>query len=82
MAASMCNSESGFYKSEILVEKINEATEILLKAQYSDGTLDAGGNRQSPPDTAFILEYICPAAAILKNSKQKGLDELKDKLRD
>ncbi|WP_281310171.1 hypothetical protein [Flavobacterium flavigenum] len=81
MAASMCNSESGFYKSEILVEKINEATEILLKAQYSDGTLDAGGNRQSPPDTAFVLEYICPAAAILKNSKQKGLDELKDKLK-
>ncbi|MFB9109751.1 hypothetical protein [Flavobacterium gyeonganense] len=81
MAASMCNSESGFYKSEILVEKINEAIEVLLKAQYSDGTLDAGGNRQSPPDTAFILEYICPAAAILKNSKQKGLDELKDKLK-
>lgn len=81
MTASMCNSESGFYKSEILVEKINEVTEILLKAQYSDGTLDAGGNRQSPPDTAFILEYICPAAAILKNNKQKDLEGLKDKLK-
>lgn len=81
MAASMCNSESVFFKSQILVAKINEAIDVLLKAQYSDGTLDAGGNRQSPPDTAFILEYICPAAAILKNSKQKGLDELKDKLK-
>jgi hypothetical protein len=81
MTAAMCNSGSEFYKSEILVVKINEAIEILLKAQYSDGTLDAGGNRQSPPDTAFILEYICTAAAILKDNKQKGLDELKDKLK-
>ena len=81
MTASMSNSDSEYYKSKILTEKLNEAIDFLLKEQYSDGTLDAGGNRQSPPDTAFILEYICPAAAILKNNKQADLVQLKDKLK-
>lgn len=81
MTASVCNSESEFYKSKIVGEKLNEAIDILLKEQYADGTLDAGGNRQSPPDTAFILEYICPAAAILKENKQKDLEDLKVKLK-
>lgn len=81
MSASISHPQSEFYKSKILAEKLNGAIDILLKEQYSDGTLDAGGNRQSPPDTAFILEYICPAAAILKNNKQKDLEELRDKLK-
>lgn len=81
MTASMSNSGSEYYKSKVLAEKLNEAIDVLLKEQYSDGTLDAGGNRQSPPDTAFILEYICPAAAILKNNKQSDLVLLKDKLK-
>ena len=81
MTASMSNSGSEYYKSKVLAEKLNEAIDVLLKEQYSDGTLDAGGNRQSPPDTAFILEYICPAAAILKSNKQADLVLLKDKLK-
>ncbi|KFF02638.1 hypothetical protein [Flavobacterium reichenbachii] len=81
MTASLSNSGSEYYKSVLLTEKINESIDILLKEQYSDGTLDAGGNRQSPPDTAFILEYICPAAVLLKNHKQNDLAPLKDKLK-
>lgn len=81
MTASISNSGSEYYKSKVLAEKMNEAIDVLLKEQYSDGTLDAGGNRQSPPDTAFILEYICPAAAILKSNKQSDLVLLKDKLK-
>lgn len=81
MTASMSNSGSEYYKSKVLVEKMNESIDVLLKEQYSDGTLDAGGNRQSPPDTAFILEYICPAATILKSNKQSDIAPLKDKLK-
>jgi len=81
MIASISNLESEYYKSKVLAKKLNEAIDVLLKEQYSDGTLDAGGNRQSPPDTAFILEYICPAAAILKSNKQADLVLLKDKLK-
>ncbi|WP_051951308.1 hypothetical protein [Flavobacterium sp. ASV13] len=81
LAASISNSKSEYYKSESVAQKLNQAVDILLKEQYSDGTLDAGGNRQSPPDTAFILEYICPAAVLLNSNKQKELTEIKDKLK-
>lgn len=81
MSASLCNSGSEYYKSPLLVEKMNDAIAILLKDQYSDGTLDAGGNRQSPPDTAFILEYICPAAVLLNKSKQRDLTLLREKIK-
>jgi hypothetical protein len=81
MTASFCNSGSEYYKSKLLTEKIHQSIDLLLKEQYSDGTLDAGGNRQSPPDTAFILEYICPAAVLLKNQKQNDLGPLRDKLK-
>ncbi|AOW11298.1 hypothetical protein EM308_07405 [Flavobacterium gilvum] len=81
MAASLSNSSSVYYKSKVLAEKLNEAMDILLKEQYSDGTLDAGGNRQSPPDTAFVLESICPAAAVLNLDKQKDFEGLRNKMK-
>ncbi len=81
LAASISNSKSEYYKSESVAQKMNQAVDILLKEQYSDGTLDAGGNRQSPPDTAFILEYICPAAVLLHNAKQKDFTAISDKLK-
>jgi len=81
LTASLLNLKSEFYKSKAVAEKINEAADVLLKEQYSDGTLDAGGNRQSPPDTAFILEYICPAAALLNKDKQSDFAELREKLK-
>lgn len=81
MTASISNSGSVYYKSKILAEKLNQAMDILLKEQYPDGTLDAGGNRQSPPDTAFVLEYICPAAAVLNLNNQKDLELLRGKMK-
>jgi hypothetical protein len=81
LTASLCNYGSEFYKSKIVTERLNQFIDILLKEQYEDGTLDAGGNRQSPPDTAFILEYICPAAAILNADKKTDTAALKDKLK-
>lgn len=81
MTASISNTGSEYYRSGIVAEKLNQAINVLLKEQYADGTLDAGGNRQSPPDTAFILEHVCPAAALLKRNKESNLTELKGKLK-
>lgn len=81
LSASVSHSESRFYKSKIVVERLNQSADVLLKGQYSDGTVDAGGNRQSPPDTAFVLEYICSAATVLLENKQKDLDSIKEKLK-
>ena len=81
MSASVSHSASEYYKSTIVAERLNELMDVMLKGQYSDGTVDAGGNRQSPPDTAFVLESICAAATVLKLNKQKNLDEVRSKLK-
>ncbi|MGQ7944643.1 hypothetical protein [Flavobacterium sp. WC2509] len=81
MSASISNSGSEYYKSKLVADKLNQAIDVLLKEQYPDGTLDAGGNMQSPPDTAFILENICPAATVLNLEKQKDLEPLRNKLK-
>ncbi len=81
MSASVSHSRSEYYQSEIVTEWLNGAMDNMLKGQYGDGTMDAGGNRQSPPDTAFKLEPICAAAAVLNIDKRKGLQEVRDKLK-
>lgn len=81
LSASVSHSESRFYKSKIVVERLNQSADVLLKGQYSDGTVDAGGNRQSPPDTAFVLESVCSAATVLNLNKQKQLEDLRNKLK-
>lgn len=81
MTASISHPESVYYKSKVVSEQLNQLMDVMLKEQYPDGTLDAGGNRQSPPDTAFILEYICPAAAVLNLEKQKDLEGLRSKMK-
>lgn len=65
MTASVSHSKSEYYQSKKVTEWLNNALDIMLKGQYEDGTMDAGGNRQSPPDTAFVLEPMCAAAAVL-----------------
>lgn len=81
LSASVSHPKSVFYKSKIVVERLNQSADVLLKGQYSDGTVDAGGNRQSPPDTAFVLEWICSAATVLNDNKQKQLEDLRNKLK-
>lgn len=81
MTASISHPGSAYYKSKVLAEKLNQLMDVMLKEQYPDGTLDAGGNRQSPPDTAFVLEYICPAVEVLNQDKQKELEGLRNKMK-
>lgn len=64
LAASYCHPDSKYYRSRAILSKLEEIITKLLQFQYPNGTLDSGGNRQSPPDTAFILEHMCAAAAV------------------
>ncbi|MBD0832193.1 hypothetical protein [Aestuariibaculum sediminum] len=81
MTAALCNENSKYYNSKFLIEKLNQYLDAMLEVQYEDGTLDAGGNRQSPPDTAFILEYMCAAASVLGQNKLAQLNDSKEKLK-
>ncbi|WP_242083359.1 hypothetical protein [Aestuariivivens sediminis] len=81
MVASLCHSMSEFYNSEVVVKRIDESLDAMLQVQYENGTLDAGGNRQSPPDTGFILESMCASATVLRLNEAPELQRLRDKLK-
>jgi len=80
VTGSLCNPSSEYYKSKKLIVVLEEALDIMLNAQYADGTLDSGGNRQSPPDTGFILEHLCSASVVLNRLEFKNLHGTKSKL--
>ncbi len=55
-AASYSHPQSAHYQSPDLLRRMEAIVSRLLEVQHPDGTMDAGGNRQSPPDTAFFLK--------------------------
>ncbi len=79
ITASYCVEESKHYKSELALNRLEEIVSKLIELQYPDGTLDSGGNRQSPPDTAFLIEHLGPAATILSQFNSNLADSLKSK---
>jgi hypothetical protein len=76
LSVSYCLSGSEYYQSDVVLQRMEEITGKLNELQYPDGTLDSGGNRQSPPDTAFLLEHLCPAAALLNQHKSGKTERL------
>ena len=65
LAAGYCHPASAYHRAGALTEAMGRILGLLLDLQYPNGTLDAEGNRFSPPDTAFLLETLCPAAGLL-----------------
>jgi hypothetical protein len=80
ITASFCVEESKHYTSEVALKRLEDMASELMKLQYPDGTLDSGGNRQSPPDTAFLIEDLGPAATLLSQLNASLADALKNKL--
>lgn len=78
--AAFSHPKSVYYKSNEVSKALDSTIDKLLAFQYPDGTLDSGGNRQSPPDTAFILDSLCPAAMILKGNESREMVSVKTKL--
>jgi hypothetical protein len=80
LAASYYQPDSKYYKSKTVSVRLENILSELLLLQYPNGTLDSGGNKQSPPDTAFILENLCPAAFLIKQNGFTGLENIRDRL--
>ncbi len=82
LTASYCTVSSAYYDSEVVWQRLDEILDCLLKAQRSDGTVDAGGNKQSPPDTAFLLDNLGPAAKVLATRNSEESLHLRERLDD
>lgn len=80
LVSSYVQKDSKYYKSTAIVTRLNQIIDGFLSLQLPDGTLDSGGNLQSPPDTGFSLHSLCPAAVLLNQQNDKELDGVKAKL--
>ena len=78
--AGYCHPQSRHYQSAEVLEKMEEILDKFMVAQHPDGTMDSGGNRMSPPDTAFYLEKMCPAASVLRKTGISETGEVQRKL--
>jgi hypothetical protein len=79
LAGAYCEAESSSYKSPALLPVLEAAADRLLAAQHPDGTIDAG-NLYSPPDTAFVVQTVCMALAVLQRTNLPQLATTNDKL--
>ena len=81
LAAAYCHQKSFYFKSKEVLNGLDQKIEKLFSFQYPNGTLDAGGNRQSPPDTAFVLEHLCASAEIFDKNNFQEIVQINKKLK-
>jgi hypothetical protein len=70
-AAAYTQPASRFHRHAGLLALIGRIVTRLESQQNPDGSLDgefAGGNPQSPPDSAFALRHVAQAYALLENA--------------
>jgi hypothetical protein len=81
LAALFLAPESRYHRSAELLERMERATEHLVRVQHPDGTVDLPTtNFGSPPDTAFVLEPLCAAAEVLRVRKYQETRRLETTL--
>lgn len=82
LTAAFAHPKSSYFRSSAVRKVMNDTIDQLKSLQYPNGSLDAGGNRKSPPDTAFLLEALYPSAIILRANDREETSALKSKLED
>jgi len=79
LAGGYCAPESAYYKQAALLTLMEAEADKLLAAQHGDGTIDSG-NLNSPPDTAFVVQTVCMALAVLRRMDLQELSAVNAKL--
>jgi len=76
LALAYVSPQSRYHLDGRLPERIAAAAGFLREVQNDDGTIDLiTTNFHSPPDTGFVLEWVCSTRGILAKS---GRGELRD----
>jgi len=81
LAASYCYTGSAYYQSALIVPKLEILIEGLEKCQTADGTFNNSANPESPPDTAFLIEYLNAAAAILIKNNSDAITNINSRIK-
>lgn len=80
LTAAYCAKGSAYYHSSDVIAKLDILTRFLTSAQAEDGTVNVG-NLESPPDTAFLIEILGPAAAIMRKDNSSELEPIRQQLK-
>lgn len=80
LTASYCAQGSAYYHNPVIISKLELLIQFLSDSQAEDGTVNVG-NLESPPDTAFVIEILCPAASLLHKEKSKEVDAVTQQLK-
>ncbi len=64
LSASYVSKGSRHYHSAAVADRLQILVSILKKNQTADGTVNIA-NLESPPDTAFLVELLCPGISLL-----------------
>lgn len=80
LTAAYCSPDSVYYHNPGLIAKLELLLDFLAAAQTADGTVNIG-NLESPPDTAFLVEILGAAAAVLREEKEPALQTTEAKLK-
>ncbi len=75
LTAAYCYTQSLYHHSGQLIFKLQLLADFLFNAQAADGTVNVG-NLESPPDTAFVMEILCPANIVLLKEKDEKLSDV------
>lgn len=71
--------DSRHFEDEALVQPIQDLLARVEAAQHDDGTF-SGGNRHSPPDSAFLIEDMATVVGALKTSRHPLARDISSRL--
>jgi hypothetical protein len=78
---AFCAPESRFFNSPDLARRMELAIGFLISVQHEDGTIDLHTtNFHSPPDTAFVVEPLAAAVAVLRKTRPPDSEKLNARL--
>ena len=74
---------SRFSGSSELLDRVSDAISYMRNAQHDDGTIDLlSTNFHSPPDTAFVLEWLCGSYGLLKEANAQQYADILLQMRE
>lgn len=76
LSAAYCSEISIYYQDTKLISSMQLIAEALLQYQNSDGTFNFG-NMESPPDSAFMIEQLFRAQALLLDQNSNQTEKLR-----
>lgn len=81
LAAARHAPASRHHGDAALLDPLERAAAFLLEAQHEDGTVDlVATNFHSPPDTAFVVEFMGPVAVLLRGAADPAEARLRERL--